>query len=295
MQLIVIKTSNFRKLTKVKMKNQVIHQMQQRTQRVMSIKKCSDFKRVLRRLLESQILNDFKAVEQDIINDTQKCTIQLILRHFSKNSTSNFSRSAAYQSIGYCSSSNMRLYCSFIASISYAKCDICSYKEIVNKLTGEIIRKLHVEKGQTCKFLFNLIVANVNLNNETLANALMTSVVQMNELLELSKFKNVEKAKREVRKSFRVCLKSTNSILSYLEKRNTVLKNFNVANTFVRFYLKLYRMFHYKTYIEAVRDVSEFRLVVQILANSVFVFQSHYIMLMRQLIVYWPTAFQYQI
>ena len=54
-------------------------------------------------------------------------------------------------------------------------------------------------------------------------------------------------------------------------------------------------MFQHKNYIEAERDISEFILVVKMLENSVFVFQSQYIMLMRQIIIYWPTAFKHQI
>ena len=72
MELIINTTNYFRKLRKVKMKHQVIHQKQQNPQRMMSIKSSSHFQKVPRRLFDSQILNDYKTLERDIINDTQK-------------------------------------------------------------------------------------------------------------------------------------------------------------------------------------------------------------------------------
>ena len=276
------------------MKNLVIRKMQQRTQKKMAIKITSDFQRVLKRLLDSQILNDKKAVEEDLINDGQKFTIQLMLMHFKKDSNSNFRRSEAYKSTK-CSWKEMRLYCSFVSCISYAKCDIYPYKEILSNLLDEVVKQLIVEKSHTCKFLFNLIFVNVNVRTQTLEKGLLNSILKMNDLLELSDFKNLKKAKCDVRRDFRVCLKFILSVFIHLTEQKSVLNNFNVAERFVMFYLKLYKTFKNKTYIEADRDLCDFELILHTIERSAFIFPSHKITIIKQLAYNWPTAFHYQV
>ena len=71
--------------------------------------------------------------------------------------------------------------------------------------------------------------------------------------------------------------------------------NFKLASRFVKFYIKLYKMLHNKIVIDSVEDLSEFKSILQTFELSMSVFKPSKIFLIKNMIRFWPTAYNYQV
>ena len=157
--------------------------------------------------------------------------------------------------------------------------------------------KLTRHYGKTaviCKYLLTMIIKIVDTDNDTLGDVLIKSVVEMNALLDIKDLKLTEKGRNEIKEQFTAWLTTINSILTISRKRMKVLTDTQKAKKFVKFYLKLYKMFQDKTCIEAEKDLSAAKQILQTLESASFVFTSERKLLVKRMVDYWPTSVSYQ-
>ena len=268
----------------------------QETREAITIHCFSDFPKILNDLLDSNVLDDHEAVMKDIENDERFRSMQFLLGKFNKGQKVNerqLCHSAVRASRPDLSTKDMLLYISLVVSLTYARHGSLPHKEIMNNLIDEVMnfRKVPGKNGETCKFLFQIIVQFVDLDMETYESLINISLQEMSELLEISKLKNTEKSKMEIRKDFNWWLKTTSFVLIHLKSREEALVNFERTSVFVKFYLKLYKMFKNKTYIEATEDLCEFKLIVLTIERMCFVFEFQSKLIVKHLINHWPTSF----
>ena len=203
---------------------------------------CStNFVKDIKDLIENGILKNHSAVKQDI----NSCIANLKLKDSSKKNSFDAKSSTVYQSKDKTTKHEVERYNNFIYCISQAILNVSPYKEKVED-SLEVIITLSSSHGETCHYLFQNIVAHVDISNDKLETALMKSVDQMEEILELSKFNNVqlETGKfNNVLEEFTAWLITIIRVLDVTNKRKKVLENEKISRYFVKFYLKLFKMF----------------------------------------------------
>ena len=134
----------------------------------------------------------------------------------------------------------------------------------------------------------------LELENETMENVLMKSVMQMDELLQLSDLPGSPTADGDLKHELKSWLIAIKLIIFKLVRQKKVLKNEQIARYFAKFYIKLYKMFRNNTSVESETDFSEFQSVLGTLENSTHVFRSQKLFVVRNFIRYFPTSYQYQ-
>ena len=243
------------------------------------------FQRVLKELLHSKILSDHERVVKDLDYGILK---------FTKNNSFNLSVKKARKLKKTFSDDVIKKYISFISCMIAAGQGISPYKEFVGDSLNAIVNLCSGESARTCWFLFLKAVENVDVETETVEKALMSSVVKMNEVLELPELKNVEKAKQEMTEELNEWIKTINSVLAHLERHNKVLTGVNVKNRVVKFHLNLYKMFKYRTEVEFTKDVSVLKGVLRTIDLLMSVVPSSRVFIIKNLISSWPTSYRYQ-
>ena len=248
-----------------------------------TITSSSDFIETFKYLLDSQVENKYKVLEQHL-NDRA-------LLSFTKK---GFKLSYVKSSCKHVSTSIFTSYFSLIICISHASRGTSPYREIVEDSLIELI-KLTTYSNEICQFLYIRIIDLVLIKDEILERSLMNSVMQMNELLELFQIKKSLKDFDEYKTSFTTWLSTIISVLRYLKLHIFKVKNGSIGIFFVTFYIKLYKMFKNKTFIEADKDITEFQKVLETLELSMFVFKLQRMFLLKKLIDHWPKSYQFQI
>ena len=265
-----------------------------------NINSSSDFQKNLKDLLDNQLLNDCKAVDKDINKDIVRCQRLVSLGVFDtmkyyfpnyyevlkpkKDLCTKFNRFEEYRNI-------RKLYCNFIGCFSFSAVKGDIYDLFLVESLDYIIEH-HGKTAEICKYLLHKIIDIVDTDYDTLENVLVKSLAEMNCLLK--DLKLTTKGRDDIKKQFIAWLNKINSILMRSRKQQQVLTSSQKAKKFVKFYLKLYRMFQNKTYIEDFVDVSAAKQILQTLVSASFVFISERKLLVKRMVDYWPTSVSYQ-
>ena len=252
---------------------------------------CStDFVKVIKYLIEKGILENHVAVKKDIYSCISN------LKETSPRNSFDGESSAVYHSKDKTEKRAVDSYGNFIYCISQAIINVSSYKEIVEDSLEEII-KLTNSHGETCHSLFQNIVEHVDISSEKLETAIMKSVEQMDEILELSNFNNIKNQtvnSYNILEEFTAWLVTINRVLDLTNKRKKVLENQKISRYFVKFYLKLFKMLQSNTIIEAEQDLWKLIQVLQTLELSTHVFRSQKVFVVKRFLRYWPFSYQFQ-
>ena len=194
-------------------------------------------------------------------------------------------------------SAEKKLYSDFIICIVSAIFNASPHKKIIDESLSEILKNTSRSGkiSENCKFLFRKIVRLVDVRNDSIENALLKSLEQMNDLLELSQMFKVEKAQVEISGSFKTWLLTVSSVLTVVNDREKVLTNHFLAAKLLKFYLKLYKMFQKKTHVEEGKDMYAFELILLTFELLMFDFVIDKTFLVKSLINYWPTSKKFQV
>ena len=244
------------------------------------------FLKTFKELLDSEILTNYYAFEKDL----DSCVSSIISKSYSKINEFNPKNSALFKEIKGISTNNKMLYCSFVTAISYAVLGVSPYKEAVNAAKRRISKKCKSRKQrQTCNLLVSKIMQlNDKYKSETLGQWVTNSVNNLDELIELSYFNTFVKTTEDVEMECISLLTTINKNLLMLWKQNMFLDDSYVAGYFVKFYLKLYKMFQKNTVIEADTDLIFYKQILQTLELSFSVFKCQKELLIKGLFKYWP-------
>ena len=247
----------------------------------------SKFLKVFTELLENEILTSFTEVETDL----DSCVSSIVSNNYALSKDFDPKDSAVFSKtkIDYRKSIKKK-YCSFITTVSYAVLGVSPCKEVVDHANSRILKYCKTRTArQICNLLLSKLMELKDAHRgETFAKCVMSSVNELEELVELSSINSFENSKEKFKKECKLVLKTINTVISELSRQNKFLSDTRVANHFVKFFLKLYKTFQCKSNLEADADFFEFEQIVQTLDASVFVFRSQKLLIIKSFILYWP-------